>query len=172
MQLSPLNKHRQGSKRQQPSSLRARKPDRKQRVLGDFFRLLPDGDPLAVGLSSSPEVSAALSDQPMASMDPGSKEPSPRPPMKAPRVTADIGTATCGSPSNIPQVPFPAVDAHPRSEGAASTRLDTSRLIVVKPAVPGSTPWKPGTMGLYPLPIGAQPSGSPAWQQNLPLWKV
>jgi len=27
-------------------------------------------------------------------------------------------------------------------------------------------------MGLYPLPIGAQPSGSPAWQQNLPLWKV
>ena len=27
-------------------------------------------------------------------------------------------------------------------------------------------------MGLYPLPKGAQPPGSPAWQQTLPLWKV
>ena len=49
---------------------------------------------------------------------------------------------------------------------------DVSRTILLKPVVPEATPWKPGTMGLYPIPKGAQPPGSPIWQQTLPLWRV
>ncbi len=49
-----------------------------------------------------------------------------------------------------------------------------SRLIVLKPTAPNSTPWIPGTMGLYP---GTRPKAAPspntsAWQNSFPLWKV
>jgi hypothetical protein len=50
-----------------------------------------------------------------------------------------------------------------------------SRLIVVQPTAPNSTPWIPGTKGLYPRPRGSQLVGSSAWQQIPPaatLWNV
>jgi hypothetical protein len=51
-------------------------------------------------------------------------------------------------------------------------KVNMSRLIVLKPTAPNSTPWIPGTMDLYPPLKGASSPSTATWQKSFPLWKV
>ena len=79
---------------------------------------------------------------------------------------------TCPAPT-LPACPAPpGRSASTGANQGGVTMIDMSRLIVLRPSVSGSAPWKPGTPDLYPLPKGFMIPGSSAWPCTLPLWKV
>ena len=66
----------------------------------------------------------------------------------------------------------PEEESHSRPPLVNAGLVNMSRLIVLLPRVQGSTPWEPGTTGLYPFPRGAKSSRSSDCLNSLPLWNV
>ena len=140
-----------------------------QRVLGDFFgALLPQA---GVTLTTQAAGSQELAKELTAQIAPQSARALRLPPEVSPSAPT---TAHPTRPASAPPVNAtpPVVTAHSHPPQALVEPVDMSRLIILRPTALGSTPWKPGTMDLYPLPRGTKPPSSSNWQQTLPLWKV
>ena len=151
-----------------PSPSQAR-TDPKQRVLVDFFTtLIPQTDAC---LSAQFVVSKELSEKSTVQLAPRSEgDLCPQSEVNLSMPIADH--ATCPAPALPANATPPAANTSTRPIQCGAEVVDMSRLIVLKPTLQRSTPWKPGTMGLYSPPRGSKPSGSLTWQCTLPIWKV
>jgi hypothetical protein len=147
------------------------RPNPQQRVLGDFFgALLPTMAahtpvPNKGSRESFSVPNTALSLAPEQNHDlPRGAEAQPLIP--ADNNSAQLPSAVAGdshTPAEATRTPPISVDAE---------KVSMSRRIVLKQAAPNSTPWIPGTMGLYPRPKGASAPNIATWQKSFPLWKV
>jgi hypothetical protein len=147
-----------GNHRKRPPSPPAGQPGPKQRVLGDFFATLP-ARPSGRLLSSdmTPGVCSLQLELTVPAAS-GCRTTPPTQSVKEAEVTA-CSTGPCAAPETRPvQSPSPEMGTSGPARLNPVVR-DASRRILLTPAIPGATPWKPGTMGLYPLPKGAQVGG-------------
>ena len=143
--------------------------DPKQRVLVDFVTtLIPQTDACLLAQSV---VSKELSEKSTVQLAPRSEvdlrlqsEVSPSMPITDNATHLALALPTSATP--------PAASASTRPIQDDTEMEDMSRLIILKPTLQRSTPWKPGTMGLYSPPRGSKPPGSSTWQCTLPIWKV
>ena len=159
-----------------PSSVRGSEAQRQgvgaspsRRTLGDFFstaqwQSAPTPTPLDV-----PKVVSltAVQDRlpvPKSVVERGAERP------LHPEI--ELGTRSVkGSSTSVP--PNLSLPARTSVYAPALARLPpqiADRRIVVKGAIPGASPWTPGTQGLYPRPIGAQRSDVQA--TSFPVWNT
>ena len=136
----------------------------RQRLLGEF--MLGNLRPVVMATTSTPSVlNLESSAARMESVD-GSCPLNQQLP---------LGPPVSGSGSQNPAIrsglqnsrTYSTVDCPPPT---LAEWVDMTRPVVLQPVLSGITAWKPGTLGLYARPRGAQDPGS--WPTALPIWKV
>ena len=171
-----------------PSDAQRTNPGLKQRLLSDFLpvTLRPQDvrpslpAPRSVNLLQTTQVFAGQPDQQKADSEWGGRDRCPSSQTSEQQSICCNGTQTHHSPQRSPGVPMLATAAserlpldHPGLSMPVQTVQSSpcdDRTIIVKGAVPGATPWKPGTAGLYPRPRGAHRSNTQA--TAFPVWNT
>jgi hypothetical protein len=169
-------------------------PDLKQRLLIDFFppqlrqqdaRLSLTPDPRSGSLLSSQTapVFTARPHQPIADSERGGKDHCPSSKIVETHEQRPMrfnGTQIPHSPQRSSDVPMLTTATSERlhlgrpglSMPVYTVQFSSfdDRRVLVREVTPGSTPWEPGTVGLYPRPRGAHRSNAQA--TAFPVWNM